>query len=169
MDKPNGNAVAWFVDRHTEAGHGGALAFVDPSRRLTYGGLRVATSRFATALRGLGVGPERRVALVMLDTVDFPIAFWGAMRAGAIPVPVNTLLTPEQTGYVLADSRAEALVVSAPLLDVLRPVLRDMAHLRHVIVAPRTSDVALRGPAGRKSKATYTTYSMLRASGRVSL
>ena len=135
MEKSNGNAANWFIDRHTEAGHGGALAFIDPSRRLTYGGLRAATSRFATALRGLGVGPERRVALVMLDTVDFPIAFWGAMRAGAVPVPVNTLLTPEQTGYVLADSRAEALVVSAPLLDALRPVLRDMAHLRHVIVA----------------------------------
>ncbi|HJS86183.1 MAG TPA: benzoate-CoA ligase family protein [Acetobacteraceae bacterium] len=135
MSKPNGNAVAWFIDRHTEAGHGGALVFVDPSRRLTYGGLRAATSRFATALRALGVGAERRVALVMLDTVDFPIAFWGAMRAGAIPVPVNTLLTPEQTGYVLSDSRAEALVVSAPLLDALRPVLRDTPHLRHVIVA----------------------------------
>jgi len=135
MDKSNGNAAGWFIDRHTEAGRGGALAFVDPSRRLTYGGLRAATSRFATALRDLGVGPERRVALVMLDTVDFPIAFWGAMRAGAVPVPVNTLLTPEQTGYVLADSRAEALVVSAPLLDPLRPVLREMATLRHVIVA----------------------------------
>jgi 4-hydroxybenzoate-CoA ligase len=135
METSNGNAVGWFVDRHTEAGHGDALAFVDPSRRLSYGGLRAATSRFASALRSLGVGPERRVALVMLDTLDFPIAFWGALRAGIVPVPVNTLLTPEQTGYVLTDSRAEALVISAPLLDALRPVLGDIPHLRHIIVA----------------------------------
>ncbi len=135
MEKSNGNAVGWFVDRHTEDGRGDALAFTDPSRRLSYGALRAATSRFASALRSLGVGPERRVALVMLDTVDFPVAFWGALRAGVVPVPVNTLLTPEQTGYVLADSRAEALVISMPLLGALRPVLGDMPRLRHVIVA----------------------------------
>ncbi|MEO9191385.1 MAG: benzoate-CoA ligase family protein, partial [Acetobacteraceae bacterium] len=110
----------------------GCLAFADPWRRLTYGELRDGTERFAAALRGLGVGRERRIALVMLDTVDFPIAFWGALRAGIVPVPVNTLLTPEQTAYVLADCRADALVVSAPLLDALRPALPALAH---VIVA----------------------------------
>jgi 4-hydroxybenzoate-CoA ligase len=162
MDKSNGNAASWFIDRHTEAGHGGRLAFIDPSRRLTYGGLRAATSRFATALRDLGVGPERRVAIVMLDTVDFPIAFWGAMRAGAVPVPVNTLLTPEQTGYVLADSRAEALVVSAPLLDALRPVLRDLPHLRHVIVAAPDGGA----PPAREGEIAFPA---LLASGRVDM
>ncbi len=135
MAKANGNAVGWFIDRHTEDGRGEALAFADPTRRLSYGGLRAATSRFASALRSLGMGPERRIALILLDTVDFPIAFWGALRAGIVPVPVNTLLTQEQTGYVLADSRAEAAVVSAPLLENLRPVLGDLPHLRHVVVA----------------------------------
>ena len=56
----------------------------------------------------------------MLDTVDFPIAFWGALRAGIVPVPINTLLPPEITGYILKDSRAAALFVSAPLLEPLR-------------------------------------------------
>ncbi len=71
----------------------------------------------------------------MLDTVDFPAAFWGAIGAGVIPVPVNTMLTPEQTAYILADSRAEALVVSAPLLPALRPRLPGLPALRQVVVA----------------------------------
>ena len=121
--QPNGNAALYFVDRHTETGHGDTHAFRDPWRHLTYAGLRAASARFATALQEAGIARERRVALVMLDTIDFPIAFWGALRAGVIPVPVNTLLTAEQTAYVLADSRAEALVISATLLPGLRSLL----------------------------------------------
>ena len=54
--------------------------------------------------------------MLMLDTVDFPVVFWGALRAGVVPVPINTLLTAGLVGYILADSRAEAIVISAPLL-----------------------------------------------------
>ena len=132
---PNGNAANYFIDRHVDNGSGDALAFVDPWRRLTYAALRAATVRFAAALRQAGVAREQRIALVMLDTIDFPVAFWGALRGGVVPVPVNTLLTPEQTSYVLADSRADALVVSAPLLAALRPALATLPELRRIIVA----------------------------------
>jgi 4-hydroxybenzoate-CoA ligase len=131
----NGNAVAYFVDRHAEQGRSDAVAFVDPWRRLTYGGLRAATSRLASALQDAGIRRERRIALMMLDTVDFPVAFWGAMRAGVVPVPVNTLLPADQVACVLQDSRAEALIVSAPLLVALRPALKDLPELQYVIVA----------------------------------
>ena len=67
--------------------------------------------------------------------MDFPIAFWGAIRAGVVPVPINTLLTHEVVGYILADSRAEALVISAPLVAPLLPVLHSIADLRRIIVA----------------------------------
>ena len=83
-----------------------------------------ASARFAAGLRAAGIERERRIALVMLDTVDFPIAFWGALRAGVVPVPINTLLPADITGYILRDSRAAALFVSAPLLEPLRPALR---------------------------------------------
>ena len=74
--------------------------------------------------------------MLMLDTVDFPIAFWGAIRAGVVPVPVNTLLTAEQVAYMLEDSRAEALCLSAPLLPALAPAIaRAGAGLRLVLVA----------------------------------
>jgi 4-hydroxybenzoate-CoA ligase len=71
----------------------------------------------------------------MLDTVDFPVAFWGALRAGVVPVPVNTLLPPDQLAYILADSRAAGLVVSAPLLPALLPILDGLRDLRCVVVA----------------------------------
>jgi 4-hydroxybenzoate-CoA ligase len=130
----SGNAVDWFVDRHLSEGNGGRLAFRDPWRSLTYSELAAETTRFAGALLRAGIGRERRVVLLLQDTVDFPIAFWGTMRAGAVPVPINTLLTPETTGYILADSRADAVVISAGLMETLGAAVRA-ACVRQVIVS----------------------------------
>jgi 4-hydroxybenzoate-CoA ligase len=130
-----GNAVAWFLDRHVAAGRGDAAAFTDPHRGLTYAALAEASARFAGGLRAAGIGRERRLLMLMLDTVDFPVAFWGALRAGVVPVPVNTLLTAEQVAYMLEDSRAEAVILSAPLLPALGPVVAASPWPRLVLVA----------------------------------
>ncbi len=131
----NGNAVEFLLDRHLREGRAARLAFADPWRSLTYGALAEASCRFAAALSAGGIGRERRVGLLLLDTIDFPAAFWGSIRAAVVPVPINTLLTPEQIGYILADCRAEALVVSAPLLPALGSVLGLLPDLRRIIVA----------------------------------
>ncbi len=130
----SGNAVDWFVDRHVAEGGGARLAFRDPFRSLSYGELAAETSRFADSLLHAGIGRERRVVLLLQDTVDFPIAFWGTMRAGAVPVPINTLLTTDTVSYILADSRADAVVISASLLGAMGVVLRALG-LRDVIVS----------------------------------
>lgn len=129
------NAVDWLLDRHLREGRGGATAFIDPWRASTYAALAADSARFAGALQAAGIGREQRLAMLLLDTIDFPVAFWGALRAGVVPVPMNTLLTQETVGYILADSRAEALVISAPLLPPLLPVLREMKGLRRIVVA----------------------------------
>src|SRR6266581_4572884 len=134
MTGSNGNAVDYFVDRHLREGQGERVAFADPWRNLTYAELAASSGRFAAGLRAAGIECERRVGLVMLDTVDFPIAFWGALRAGVVPVPINTLLPADITGYILGDSRAAALVVSAPLLAALRPELGRL-ELGRIIVS----------------------------------
>jgi 4-hydroxybenzoate-CoA ligase len=131
----DGNAVDWFLDRHVRDGRGDAPAFTDPARSLTYAALAAESRRFADALREAGIGRERRMAMLLLDTVDFPIAFWGALRAGVVPVPINTLLTHETVGYILADSRAEALLISAPLVPPLLPVLHSIPELRRIVVS----------------------------------
>jgi 4-hydroxybenzoate-CoA ligase len=140
-----GNAVHWFADRHVQEGNGGRRAFQDPWRTLSYQDLQAATRRFASALRGAGIGRERRVVLLLQDTIDFPIAFWGTMRSGAVPVPINTLLTADTVGYVLADSRAEAVVVSAGLVAALQPVLQGAGTV--IVSQPDGSAPAPADPA----------------------
>jgi 4-hydroxybenzoate-CoA ligase len=129
------NAVIDFVDLNAAQGRGDKAAFIDPARSLTYGQLQADSCRFARGALSLGLRQESRVLLLMLDTVDYPIAFWGAIRAGIVPIPLNTLLRPEQYAYIFADSRAEAIVVSAPLLPALASVLGLAPHLRTIVVA----------------------------------
>ena len=137
------NAVSDFIDANVERGLADKIAFTDPQRTLRYGELQAATCRFGRGLRTLGLRQESRIVLILLDTVDFPIAFWGAIRAGIIPVPLNTLLTPEQYAYMLEDSRAEAVLISAPLMQALAPILDRLTHLRGAIVAGADAGSAL--------------------------
>src|ERR1700688_3073396 len=129
------NAVTWLLDRNVDEGRGAKLAFTHPASELTYGDLQKQSRRLANLLRRLGVRREERVAMIMLDTVDFPIVFLGAIRAGVVPVPLNTLLTSDQYAYVLADCRARVLFISEPLLPVVKDMLGRMPDLDHVIVA----------------------------------
>jgi 4-hydroxybenzoate-CoA ligase len=129
----NANAIDFFLDRHVREGRGEALAVSDGARALDYRALHAATHRFAAGLAAAGIGRERRVALLLPDTVDFPIVFWGCLRAGVVPVPINTLLPHELVGYILADSRAEAVFVAAALAPGLAPLLASVRGLRHVI------------------------------------
>jgi 4-hydroxybenzoate-CoA ligase len=128
------NAVSWLLDRNVEEGRGAKLAFTDTISELSYGQLQAQTRRLANLLRRLGARREERVAMIILDTVEFPIVFLGAIRAGVVPVPLNTLLTAEQYAYVLADCRARVLFVSEALLPVVRDLVGRMPDLDHVVV-----------------------------------
>src|SRR5438105_13440811 len=129
------NAVTWLLDRNIDDGRGAKLAFTDTVSELTYGDLQKQSCRVASMLRRLGVRREERVAMIMLDTVDFPIVFLGAIRAGIVPVPLNTLLTSEQYAYVLADCRARVLFISEALFPVVKELVGRMPDLEHVVVS----------------------------------
>ncbi|QQC64126.1 benzoate-CoA ligase family protein [Paraburkholderia ginsengisoli] len=92
------------------------IAYVDDAGTTTYGELEDRARRFASALRTLGVHPEERVLLVMLDTVALPVVFLGALYAGVVPVIANTLLTPADYVYMLTHSHARAVIVTGALL-----------------------------------------------------
>jgi 4-hydroxybenzoate-CoA ligase len=128
------NAAGDLIDTAVSRGLGAKIAFTDGDRSLTYGELQAQTCRFASALAGLGLRPEERVSLLLYDTVDFPVAFWGGVRAGIVVLPLNTLLTAEQYAYILADSRASAIVASASLARALVPVLDRLPRLRTIIL-----------------------------------
>jgi 4-hydroxybenzoate-CoA ligase len=129
------NAVTWLLDRNVDEGRGGKVVFDDTVSQLTYGELQQRTRQVGNMLRRLGVRREERVAMIMLDTVDFPTVFLGAIRAGVVPVPLNTLLTAEQYAYILGDCRARVLFVSEALLPVVKDIIGRMPELEHVIVS----------------------------------
>src|SRR5436190_6055749 len=129
------NAVTWLLDRNIDEGRGDKLAFTDTVNDLSYGELQRQSRRAANMLRRLGVRREERVAMILLDTIDFPIVFLGAIRAGILPVPLNTLLTADQYAYILADCRARVLFVSEALYPVIKDVVGRMPDLEHVVVS----------------------------------
>jgi len=133
------NAATFFVDRPVAEGWSARPAFFYEDATLTYGGLQELVDRTGNALRELGVEREQRVLLLLLDSPAFLGAFWGAIKIGAIPVPLNTLLRPQDYLYFLEDSRARVLVVSEALLPSVEPVLAQAPELRRVIVAGKAS------------------------------
>ncbi len=129
------NVATWFVDRNVAEGRAESPAFYYEDRVLSYGDVQELTNRTGHALRELGVGLEDRVLMICLDTPEFLGTFWGAIKIGAIPVPVNTLMRGADWLYFLNDSRARVVVISAPLLAEAAPILARAPHLRHVLVA----------------------------------
>src|SRR2546427_1584572 len=129
------NAATWFVDRNVAEGRGASPAFRYEDRTLTYADVQDLANRTGNALRELGVQMEDRVLVLCLDAPEFLGAFWGAIKIGAIPIPVNTLMRGADYLYFLRDSRAKAAVISAPLLAEAGPVLGQAPHLPHVLVA----------------------------------
>src|SRR5262249_31972423 len=105
------------------AGRGAKPAFIDDDGRYSYAELAERVNRFANLVRRLGVHPEQRILLCLHDTIDFPTAFLGAIKAGVVPVAVNTQLSPEEFAFRLADSRARAVIVSAPVLPAMTAAL----------------------------------------------
>lgn len=129
------NAASDFVDRHLAQGQGKRVAVIDRDGQHTYEALSERVNRVGNALRAAGVRMESRVAMCLLDTLDFPAVFWGALKIGAVPIPLNTLLTTDDYDYMLRDSRAHTLIVSAELYEAFAPIIDEQPHLVNVIVS----------------------------------
>lgn len=129
------NAASHFIDRHLAEGRGAKTAFIDDRGSYTYADLAARVNRAGNLLKAQGVRPEQRVMLALLDGIDFPALFFGAMKIGAVPVPVNTLLTTKDYDFQLRDSRAAMLVVSDALLEKFRPIVSDQPYLEKVLIS----------------------------------
>lgn len=130
------NAASYFVDRHLDEGRGDKIAYREAvtGRSLSYHQMAQGSGVVAGALVRAGIRPEERAALLMLDTIEFPQVFFGAMKSGVIPIPVNTLLAAPVYDAILRDSRAVILFVSAALYETIKPVLADNPYLREIVV-----------------------------------
>ncbi|MDB5843483.1 MAG: benzoate-CoA ligase [Polaromonas sp.] len=128
------NFAQYLID--CNAARPAKAAYIDDAGTLRYGELAERIRRLAAALLASGIRREERVLLLMHDCGDWPVSFLGAMYAGIVPVAVNTLLTSDDYAFMLAHSRAQAVLVSGALLPMLNEALRKAAHeVRTVIVS----------------------------------
>ena len=154
-DVIGGNAALWFVDRHVGEGRGDGIAFREAfgdNREISYGDLAEQSARFAGACHRAGLRREERAIMLVLDQIEFPVIFWGALKAGVVPIPLNTLLSTSVYDAIFHDSRASALFVSSELYETIAPALPLNPFIREVIVigdsAPegaRTFDAFMEG------------------------
>ena len=119
------------------AGRGNKPAFIDDIGSLSYAALEQQVRRLATALRAAGIRREERVLLLMHDCNHWPVSFLGALYAGIVPVAVNTMLTVDDYAFMLANCRAQAVLVSGALLPTLEAALAKGPHEVHSIIVSR--------------------------------
>jgi len=134
-----------LIDRNVAEGQGKKPALREPGSVTTYAELSERMNRAGNALRAMGVQMEQRVLLCLLDSVDLPTFFWGAIKIGAVPVPVNTMLSSKDYDFLLRDSRARVLVVSASLLEKFQPILEGQPFLKAVVVSERGAETQTAG------------------------
>src|SRR5256885_8340446 len=129
------NAATYFIDRHLQEGRGEKLAFECERSTVTYRQLGDRVNRAGNALRQLAVRVEERVLLLLLDSPEFAISFFGAIKIGAVPVPLNTLLKSSDYQYMLNNSRARVMIVSQALYPQMQRIPKEkLRYLKYIIV-----------------------------------
>ncbi len=128
------NAASWFVDRHLQEGRSGKIAFIDDKGSYSYEQLSNNCNQAANTFVATGLQQESRVAIALLDSIEYPSIFWGAIKAGMVPVCLNTLLTTEHYRYILGNCRATVLIVSEELLENFQPVIQNLPNLETIYV-----------------------------------
>ena len=135
------NAATAFIDRHLNEGRSEHIALRWADQEITYAQLAENVNRAGNMLRTLDVRPEERVLLVVLDSPEFVYSFWGAIKIGAVPVPVNTSMHPDEYAYVLNDSRARVVIASSEVWPIVNRAAAQTRWVRHCLcVGPRQGE-----------------------------
>jgi benzoate-CoA ligase family protein len=135
------NVATHFVDRNVQEGRGAKVAIECGDEQVTYQQLLENTNRVGNALLALGVRPEERVLLLLLDTPEFLYSFFGAIKIGAVAVPVNTQAKPQDYEYILNDCRARVVIISELLLPHLQSIPKEkLRYLQEIVVSEVKQD-----------------------------
>ncbi|WIG58486.1 MAG: Benzoate--CoA ligase [Ktedonobacterales bacterium] len=140
------NAATALLGGALAAGWGERIAVRTAHENWTYARLAAEANRAGNALRALGVEMEQRVALLLYDSPEFAATFYGAIAIGAVPIPLNTQLRPQDYQYMLNDSRARVLIAEADLWQQLAPLRRTLPFLRHIVLVHRGGEAASAEP-----------------------
>jgi 4-hydroxybenzoate-CoA ligase len=134
LGETNANAARYFLDRHAEGAAADKIAFREGDSAITYRQLADEAGKVAGLYAAYGLEAEDRAAMIVLDTIAFVTIFWGSLKCGVAPTPLNTLLATETYQTILNDSRAKALFVSSELLATVAPALENCPALKVVFV-----------------------------------
>jgi benzoate-CoA ligase family protein len=121
------NVAECFIDRHIAEGRAAKVAIRTLQREVTYAELVGNVNRFGNALIELGIGRGERVLMVVKDCPEFFFLFWGAIKAGVIPVPLNTMLRAKDFDYIIRDSECAGLVYTPEFGGEVEPALAQCA------------------------------------------
>ena len=137
------NAADYFIERNIREGRSEKTAIECGEIKVSYGELLSSVNRLGNGLKELGVRMEERVLLLLLDTPEFAISFFGAIKIGAVPVPVNTLLKPTDYKYLLNNCRARIAIVTESLLPLIETIPRnELRYLEKIIPVGATASAA---------------------------
>lgn len=128
------NVATAFIDENIRQGRGHNIALYYEDKTYTYDNVLEMVNKTGNALKDLGIEMENRVLMIMLDSPEFVAIFWGAIKIGAVPVPVNTLMKAADYEYFLNDSRAKVLVIHETLLPEVEKIRGSLKYLRHTVV-----------------------------------
>jgi benzoate-CoA ligase family protein len=125
------NLACVLLDEALERGAGDAAAIREPKRVWTYGKLAEEAGRAASAFSSLGIRPGERIVLLLHDSAELAAAWLGAVRMGAVPAPLATLLRAHELRALAADAQAVAVVTSADLAPLVDEVRGELPSVRH--------------------------------------
>src|SRR6516164_8829659 len=134
------NAATAFLERNLEEGRGSKTALYFEGQSYTYTQIAELANRAGNGLLDLGVDIEQRVSLLLLDSPQFAASFFGAMKMGAVPIPMNTNLRLNDYIYMLNDSRARVLLVHSAIWSQIQQILPELKYVRHVVVVGLEQD-----------------------------
>lgn len=134
------NAATTFLDRNLVEGRGSKTAIYFEGKSYTYAQIADLANRAGNGLLDLGIDMEQRVALILLDSPQFAASFFGAIKIGAVPIPINTNLRPNDYVYMLNDSRAHVLLIHSVIWSQIQQILPELKYVRYIVVVGLEQD-----------------------------
>ena len=138
------NAAYYFIDRHLNSNVENKKAFVEAipnGRSISYKDLSIETNKIIDLLTKYNIRREERVLMLVLDQIEFPIIFWGCLKAGVIPVPINTLLSKEIINSILKDCRAKTIFISEEIENLVTHSPDIGNEIENIFVISKNNDV----------------------------
>jgi benzoate-CoA ligase len=135
LDLPERYNVSTLLDANLQAGRGQKVAIYFGDETTTYDDLHARVCRMGRALRSIGVAREQRVLLILNDSPAFPVAFFGAIRIGAVPAPINPLLREDDYRHVVEDTDAAVVIVQDMYVGKLIRALHGRPDRVTIVVA----------------------------------